>query len=66
MRLILVLAAAAAGYFYFRGKDARARRVGVREDLSRWEGEGGSPAGAAAQLPHDPAPFPPVDPAVRH
>ena len=69
MRLILALAAGAIGYCYFRGKSARALRGGLREEVARWEGEGGNPARAAtAQPPADPmaTPFPAVDPAIRH
>jgi hypothetical protein len=69
MRLILALAAGVLGYCYYRGKSARALRGSVREDVARWEGEGGNPVHAAtAQPPADPMapPFPAVDPAVRH
>ena len=62
MRLILALAAGAIGYFYYRGKAVAARRVGAREDLSRWEGEGGNPV---PPIP-SPSPYPNADPGLRH
>lgn len=67
MRLIIALAAGALGYFYYCGRNAHARQGAFRQDIARWEGEGGNPA-AGARPPADPgeSPFPPVDPAVRH
>jgi hypothetical protein len=70
MRLILALAAGTLGFLYVTGRRATDRRRGAREEIARWEGEGGNPvaATAGAMPPADPAgsPFPAADPAVRH
>ena len=42
MRLLLALAAGVVGYCYYLGRTARARPGSRREELQRWEGEGGN------------------------
>lgn len=42
MRLLLALAAGVLGYCYYRGLEATARGPAKREELHRWEGEGGN------------------------
>ena len=62
MRWLLAIAAGVAGYCYYRGLEARRTRK-PREELQRWEGEGGNVPSVASPLPlHVPA----GDPAVRH
>ena len=55
----LVAAAGAAGSYAIRhyfGRPARPHREGRQEkvDVSRWEGEGGSPPDVTASVPHQP------------
>jgi hypothetical protein len=53
----VVAAAGAAGTYAFRRfADRRTRRSlkDERVDVSRWEGEGGSPPDLAAAVPHQP------------
>ena len=64
MKLLLALTAGALGYFYYCGRNARARGA-VREDLSRWEGEGGNVPSVATPSPA-PARAPFADPEIRH
>ena len=65
MKLLFALAAGALGYCYYRGCDAKAKKVEIKEDLKRWEGEGGNVPAVATPSPA-PMPqssFPPaVDP----
>lgn len=61
MKWLLAIAAGVAGYFYFRGLDAR-RTKRPREELNRWEGEGGN-VSVTTPMPHY---IPAGDPAVRH
>lgn len=42
MKLLLALAAGTLGYFYKCGLDARRRRGALKEEVTRWEGEGGN------------------------
>jgi hypothetical protein len=51
MRLILALAAGVLGYCYYLGQSARKTKGSVREDLRRWEGEGGNLPAAARHSP---------------
>jgi hypothetical protein len=51
MRLLLALAAGVLGYFYKCGLDARKRKGAHREDVTRWEGEGGNVPAVATPLP---------------
>ena len=68
MRLTVAVAAAVLGYFYYRGQQVRSTRATVKDDLHRWEGEGGNvPAVATpspAPVPTESRPY--SDPAVRH
>lgn len=70
MKLLVSIAAGVLGYCYYRGcetRDARHRSV-MKEDLHRWEDEGGNVPAVATPSPA-PAPessVPTRDPAVHH
>ena len=73
MKLLMAMAAGALGYCYYAGrcaKNARAPAKPVKEELHRWEGEGGNvPAVATpstAPVPNSSYPQPVVDPGLRH
>jgi hypothetical protein len=51
MRLLFALAAGVLGYCYYMGQNARTHKVGVKEDLHRWEGEGGNVPAVATPSP---------------
>ncbi len=51
MKLFFAIAAGTLGYCYFRGCDVKARKVGVKEDLRRWEDEGGNVPAVATPSP---------------
>ena len=55
MKMLLALAAGALGYCYYRGCDVKPKKVGVKEELTRWEGEGGNVPAVATPSP---APIP--------
>ena len=67
MKLLLALVAGALGYCYKCGLDARTKRTSIKEQVNRWEGEGGNVPSVAT-----PSPVPPGqsygthDPVVRH
>ena len=67
MKLLLALAAGALGYCYYCGKNARSHRMLRKEELQRWEGEGGNVPTVATPSP---APIPqsshPAGDVVRH
>lgn len=42
MKMILALTAGTLGYCYYLGRELRARHGTVREEVTRWEGEGGN------------------------
>jgi hypothetical protein len=68
MRFLLALAAGALGYCYYRGREARERHVATKEDVHRWEGEGGNVPAVATPSPA-PTPqssYPAGDAAMRH
>jgi hypothetical protein len=68
MKLLLSIAAGILGYCYYCGLNARARKGAVREDLNRWEGEGGNVPAVATPSPV-PIPrtsYPLGDDQVRH
>lgn len=66
MRLLLALAAGIAGYCYYRGLEAR-RLAKPREEIARWESEGGNVPSVATPTPAPtPAAYPAGDPGVRH
>ncbi len=70
MKMLLSIAAGVFGYCYYRGcesRDAR-HRGAVKEDLHRWEGEGGNVPAVATPSPA-PVPQssnPSSEPAIRH
>lgn len=68
MKTMLALAAGILGYFYYLGRTSKSTKVAVKQDLHRWEGEGGNvPAVATPSPPPMPNVAPPyVDPAMRH
>ena len=51
MRLLLALAAGTLGYFYKCGLDARRRKGALKEEVTRWEGEGGNVPTVATPSP---------------
>lgn len=51
MKLLLALAAGAAGYCYKVGCDAKARKGTLKEEVTRWEGEGGNVPAVATPSP---------------
>ena len=51
MKLLFALAAGTLGYCYYRGCDVKSRRSTVKEDLTRWEGEGGNVPAVATPSP---------------
>ena len=55
MKMLLALAAGALGYCYYRGCDVKAKKTGAKEELTRWEGEGGNVPAVATPSP---APIP--------
>lgn len=64
MRLVLALAAGVLGYCYYRGQSARETKVAVKEDLRRWEDEGGNVPAVATPSPPPVAQAP--DSSLRH
>jgi hypothetical protein len=68
MRLIVAVGAAVLGYFYYRGQQVRTTHATVKDDLRRWEGEGGNDPAVAtpspAPVPTESRPY--NDPTVRH
>ena len=51
MKLLLALAAGVLGYCYKVGRDARNKRANLKEDVTRWEGEGGNVPAVATPAP---------------
>jgi hypothetical protein len=51
MKLLLALAAGTLGYCYYRGSDVKALKGQRKEDLTRWEGEGGNVPAVATPSP---------------
>ena len=53
MRLLLAVAAGVLGYCYYRGREVNAltHKAAVKEDLTRWEGEGGNVPAVATPSP---------------
>ena len=62
MKWLLAIAAGVAGYCYCRGLEARRTRK-PREELQRWESEGGNVPSVVKPMAHY---VPAGDPAVRH
>ena len=67
MKLLMAMAAGLVGYCYYAGSCAKnARRHPVKEELNRWEGEGGNVPSVATPSPA-PVPassFPQNDPSI--
>ena len=51
MKLLLALAASAVGYCYYCGRNARGRTALRKEELHRWEGEGGNVPSVSTPTP---------------
>ena len=51
MKLLLALVAGAFGYCYKCGLDARVKRTSIKEQVHRWEGEGGNVPTVATPSP---------------
>jgi hypothetical protein len=68
MKAMLALAAGILGYCYYRGHTAKSTKVAVKEDLTRWEGEGGNVPAVATPSPEPTSQSsqPYVDPVLRH
>ena len=68
MRLLLALTAGFLGYCYYCGQNARVRKGAIKEDLTRWEGEGGNVPAVATPSPSPvpPRSYPAGDDVVRH
>lgn len=68
MKLLLALAAGVLGYCYKCGVDARSRKGTLKEEMTRWEGEGGNVPSVATPSPA-PTPkssYPAAEGTVRH
>ena len=67
MKSLLAFAAGVAGDCYYRGTQVR-RNAKPREELHRWEGEGGNVPSVAtpSPLPSTAAYVPPGDSGLRH
>jgi hypothetical protein len=68
MKLLLALAAGLLGYCYKCGIDARNKKGALKEDVTRWEGEGGNVPTVATPSPAPAAQagFPRGDGGLRH
>ena len=69
MKLLMALAASALGYCYYRGCEVNAqaaKKGAIKEDLNRWEAEGGNVPSVAtpSPAPVPPSSFPNSDPLV--
>jgi hypothetical protein len=51
MKMLIALAAGALGYCYYRGCDVKSSKVEAKQDLTRWEGEGGNVPAVATPAP---------------
>jgi hypothetical protein len=51
MKMLIALAAGALGWCYYRGHELRSRKEILKEDVTRWEGEGGNVPAVATPSP---------------
>jgi hypothetical protein len=51
MKMILAVAAGVLGYCYYRGHTAKSTKALVKEDIRRWEDEGGNVPAVATPSP---------------
>jgi len=51
MKMLFALTAGALGYCYYLGREVRTHRQAVKEDVTRWEGEGGNVPAVATPSP---------------
>ena len=51
MKMLLAIAAGALGYCYYRGLEVRSHHPSLREEVTRWEGEGGNVPTVATPSP---------------
>ena len=68
MKLLLALGAGMLGYCYYRGLEERRKKGALREEVDRWEDEGGNVPAVATPTPA-PTPrssHPPGDVVTRH
>jgi hypothetical protein len=63
--LALLAAAGLLAFCFQRGRSAQASKSGVKEDLRRWEGEGGNVPAVATPSPQ-PGSYPGVNLEARH
>ncbi|HET7728689.1 MAG TPA: hypothetical protein VFK48_01535 [Usitatibacter sp.] len=67
MKLLFALAAGALGYCYYRGSQVPRKAGPRKEELQRWEGEGGNVPTVATPSPTViPPTFPAGDGELRH
>jgi hypothetical protein len=64
MRLLIALAAGVFGYCYYRGREMHFQKPKTREDIQRWEDEGGNVPSVATPRPQGVAQG--VDPGAMH
>lgn len=68
MRIVMALAAGVLGYCYYRGRNAKSTHAAVKDELRRWEDEGGNVPSVATPspnpLPESSQPY--QDPVMRH
>lgn len=68
MKMLLALGAGLLGYCYYRGLEVHRAKGAVREEVDRWEGEGGNVPAVSTPSPA-PTPrssYPPGDAVTRH
>lgn len=65
MRMLMAIAAGVLGYCYWRGHEAR-RGPALKDELQRWEGEGGNVPSVATPAPRALPQGAAADPVVRH
>ncbi len=58
--------AAVVGYCFWRGQAAREAKLEAKEDLGRWEGEGGNVPAVATPTPVPASPIPDSASRLRH
>ncbi|HET7732094.1 MAG TPA: hypothetical protein VFK48_18875 [Usitatibacter sp.] len=66
MKLLIALAAGLLGYCYKCGVEVRRKKGALKEEVTRWEGEGGNVPSVATPSPVVQPGFPPVEPGLRH
>lgn len=67
-KMLLTVAGLAAfvSYAFYRGQRAKAAKAEIKEDLGRWEGEGGNDPAVATPSPVPQSSYPSPGSAARH